>query len=180
MRGYLAIVSAIVVLYLSTPASAQDANHETSPQDSAALLKLAPPVYPPLARQARITGVINLSVSVRADGTVASVDVISGHPMLKQAAVDSAQQSEFTCSHCSDQLTPYLLTYEFKLEDRDPQDPCAADPNAAPPPLEIDPTKHQVTVSSWAVWICDPASKVEKVRSVKCLYLWKCETRYPL
>jgi len=42
------------------------------------------PVYPPLARQARIMGDVKILVGVRQDGSVASAEVVSGHPMLKQ------------------------------------------------------------------------------------------------
>src|SRR5215472_7484126 len=77
-----------------------------------ALTKLSPPVYPPLSRQARITGDVQLELKVRPDGSVAVVVVLSGHPMLKQTAVDSAQNSQFTCKGCSD-LTSYPMTYTF-------------------------------------------------------------------
>jgi outer membrane biosynthesis protein TonB len=58
------------------PASAE------APQ-TAVVLTLSPPLYPPLARQARIMGDVKLRIGIRRDGTVATADVISGHPMLK-------------------------------------------------------------------------------------------------
>jgi TonB family protein len=73
------------------------------------------PFYPPLARQARIAGDVVLEVGVRRDGTVASVKVISGHPMLKQAALESAQKSTFQCQGCTQETNSYALTYTFGL-----------------------------------------------------------------
>ena len=71
------------------------------------------PVYPPLARQARIMGDVKILVGVRQDGTVASAEVVSGHPMLKQAALDSAQKSTFLCRECKSPVTLFTVTYTF-------------------------------------------------------------------
>jgi TonB family protein len=75
------------------------------------------PTYPPLARQARIVGDVKIQVRVRRDGSVDSSAVISGHPMLKQAALESAQKSTFECKGCTDMVTPLVLTYSFGYRD---------------------------------------------------------------
>jgi TonB family protein len=71
------------------------------------------PVYPPLARQARIMGDVKILVGVRQDGSVASAEVVSGHPMLKQAALESAQKSTFLCRECKGTVTLFTVTYTF-------------------------------------------------------------------
>jgi hypothetical protein len=48
------------------------------------------------------------------------------------------------------------------------------DPTEKQPPAEVDLLSHQVTVPAWVMGICDPA--VRRVRSAKCLYLWRCGT----
>jgi Gram-negative bacterial TonB protein C-terminal len=50
------------------------------------LSKLFPPNYPPLARQARIFGDVHLKVSIHSDGSINSVTLIDGPPVLVQAA----------------------------------------------------------------------------------------------
>jgi protein TonB len=50
------------------------------------------PVYPPEAKQAHIQGVVQLSATIAKDGTVRNPEVISGHPMLVQAALDAVRQ----------------------------------------------------------------------------------------
>jgi len=50
------------------------------------------PVYPPLAKEARISGVVQLSAIIGKDGTVKNLSVISGHPLLVQAAMDAVRQ----------------------------------------------------------------------------------------
>jgi protein TonB len=50
------------------------------------------PVYPPLARQARISGVVQLLGIIGTDGRVQQLRVIKGHPLLVQAARDAVRQ----------------------------------------------------------------------------------------
>jgi TonB family protein len=53
------------------------------------------PVYPPLALQARIQGVVTLNVSLAQDGTVREVRAVSGHPLLINSAIDAVKQWAF-------------------------------------------------------------------------------------
>src|SRR2546428_234034 len=50
------------------------------------------PVYPDLARQARIQGIVRLEAIISIDGRVTDLKVISGHPLMVQAALDAVQQ----------------------------------------------------------------------------------------
>jgi len=50
------------------------------------------PIYPPLARQARISGTVVLHAIIDKDGHVSELQVISGHPLLVQAAIDAVKQ----------------------------------------------------------------------------------------
>jgi len=50
------------------------------------------PRYPQPARQARVEGTVVLQVIIGKDGTVQSLHVVSGHPMLTQAATDAVKQ----------------------------------------------------------------------------------------
>ena len=59
---------------------------------SAKLLNRVQPVYPPLARQTRISGTVRLHAIVAKDGAIQSLEVISGHPVLQQAALDAVRQ----------------------------------------------------------------------------------------
>jgi protein TonB len=53
------------------------------------------PVYPPLAKQARIQGVVILEAVIGKDGAVNEIKVISGHPLLQQAAIDAVSQWKY-------------------------------------------------------------------------------------
>ena len=50
------------------------------------------PPYPPLARQARIQGTVVLQAVIGKDGAIQNLRVVSGHPMLAQAALDAVKQ----------------------------------------------------------------------------------------
>ena len=50
------------------------------------------PVYPPLAKQAHIQGVVHLSALIGKEGNVINLAVISGHPLLIPSALEAVQQ----------------------------------------------------------------------------------------
>jgi TonB family protein len=50
------------------------------------------PAYPPLARQAHVQGMVVLDADISKDGTIESLRVISGHPLLVPAAIDAVKQ----------------------------------------------------------------------------------------
>lgn len=56
------------------------------------LIQQVPPSYPALASRSRIFGDVRLDALIGTDGRVYEVKVISGHPMLVQAAMDSVRQ----------------------------------------------------------------------------------------
>ncbi len=58
----------------------------------AKLIRQAKPVYPPLARQAGISGHVLLSVILGKDGTIQNLTVAGGHPLLVPAAVEAVKQ----------------------------------------------------------------------------------------
>lgn len=58
----------------------------------AKLVKSVQPAYPVLARRARIEGTVRLQAVIAKDGSVQKVEVVSGHAVLVQSAVDAVQQ----------------------------------------------------------------------------------------
>ena len=166
---------AIVLCCVATTLSAQMTNGSDTAQSSVVLSSLSPPIYPPLARQAHIWGDVNLTLRIRQDGSVESTALVSGHAMLKQAALDSAQKSEFECHGCSEALTSYSLVYTFKFTEKK----CCTETDENEPQLRVDVTQSQnhVTILTDTACICDPSADVRRVRSAKCIYLWRCAFR---
>jgi len=50
------------------------------------------PEYPPLAKVARIQGVVRLEAIISRDGTVQDLKVLSGHPLLVKSALEAVQR----------------------------------------------------------------------------------------
>ena len=67
------------------------------------LVRRVQPTYPPLARQARIQGVVVLQAQISKDGSIQNLQLISGHPMLAPAAIEAVKQWKYK---------PYLLNGE--------------------------------------------------------------------
>lgn len=61
------------------------------------------PVYPPIARQARIQGTVELRAIISKTGTIENLAVVGGHPMLVTSAVEAVRQWRYR---------PYLLNGE--------------------------------------------------------------------
>ncbi len=50
------------------------------------------PIYPPLARSARIQGAVHLRAIISRSGTIENLQAMDGHPMLVGAAIDAVRQ----------------------------------------------------------------------------------------
>jgi TonB family protein len=53
------------------------------------------PVYPPLARQAGVQGAVVLQATVNAQGSVENLKIVSGHPLLIQAAINAVKNWKY-------------------------------------------------------------------------------------
>jgi protein TonB len=58
----------------------------------AMLMRKVIPDYPPLARSARISGVVRLIGTIGKDGTIRDLQLVSGHPLLSRAALEAVRQ----------------------------------------------------------------------------------------
>jgi protein TonB len=58
----------------------------------AKLVRKVIPEYPPIARSARISGVVRVIGTIGKDGTIQNLQVVSGHPMLTRAALEAVRQ----------------------------------------------------------------------------------------
>jgi len=61
------------------------------------------PSYPPIARQARVQGTVELRAIISKAGTIENLVVVSGHPMLVKSAIEAVRQWRYR---------PYLLNNE--------------------------------------------------------------------
>jgi protein TonB len=59
---------------------------------NALLIRNPQPIYPQIAKSARISGTVELSAIIGEDGKIQQLTVVSGHPLLRQAALDAVKQ----------------------------------------------------------------------------------------
>ncbi|HYM77862.1 MAG TPA: energy transducer TonB [Candidatus Dormibacteraeota bacterium] len=102
--------------------------------ESGLLITKVAPVYPQLARQARIQGTVTLQAVIDKDGNIDNLQLISGHPMLATAAIEAVKQWKYK---------PYVLNGQAVAVDTQIQvnfslqkDPPAA---GSSPPADAQP-----------------------------------------
>lgn len=82
------------------------------------LISKPQPVYPPIAKAARAQGVVTVQVLVSEDGKVMAAQAVSGHPLLRAAAVAAARQALFTPTLLDGKPVKVsgVVTYSFVLQ----------------------------------------------------------------
>ncbi|HEV2664662.1 MAG TPA: energy transducer TonB, partial [Blastocatellia bacterium] len=86
-----------------------------------AIRKVQPP-YPQLAKAARASGAVQVQVTISETGEVIEAAVISGHPLLRDAALQAARQWMFHPTELSGVPVKVqgILTFNFTLNDEEP------------------------------------------------------------
>ncbi len=88
---------------MPTLRSQPERTFRTSIMLEGSLIRRVQPVYPPLARSARVQGPVVLAAVINKSGTIDNLRALSGHPMLVPAAVDAVSQWRYR---------PYILNGE--------------------------------------------------------------------
>jgi TonB family protein len=95
----LAVNLSLAAYANSLPAQSPNSNQQgvagaAKPIDEYAVKKVEP-VYPPLARAAKVIGIVLVKVTSDEQGNVVSAEAVSGHPLLRDSAVDAARGWKF-------------------------------------------------------------------------------------
>ncbi len=106
---------------------------------------LPKPEYPAAARAVGADGTVSIYVVIDESGTVVSAEPVSGHPLLRAAAVKAAKEAKFTPTMLSGKpvQTMGLMTYRFMDPDRSAAVDSSAgtlaiqDANSKPPTAEM-------------------------------------------
>jgi protein TonB len=75
------------------------------------------PSYPPVARSARLEGTVLVEVVVDEQGNVILAEVVEGHPLLRESALQAARQWKFRPSLLNGRPIKVrgTLSFVFKL-----------------------------------------------------------------
>jgi len=84
----------------------------------AKVVSLPQPPYPPLARQIKVSGTVNVQILVDESGRVVAAHAVSGHPFLTKSAEDAAQRARFTPTVLNGQPVKVqgVITYNIVLQ----------------------------------------------------------------
>lgn len=69
------------------------------------LLTWDPPRYPFVAVAENVQGLVHLRVTIGQSGKVRSAEIVSGHPQLRESALDAAKKMIFACDKCGPDTT---------------------------------------------------------------------------
>lgn len=81
-------------------------------------VKRVNPEYPSVAKAAKASGAVQVQATISEEGKVTDVVTISGHPLLRESALNAARQWEFKPTELSGQPVKVqgILTFNFTLQ----------------------------------------------------------------
>jgi TonB family protein len=81
------------------------------------LLVSSAPIYPTMARHAHVEGQVTIEAVIDANGKLTNMTVISGPPLLQQAAIDSLRTWKYQPGYLNEKPVPTktLITVNFRL-----------------------------------------------------------------
>ena len=112
------------------------------------VVQVLTPRYPPIARQARIEGEVQMEVLLTPNGSVREIKPINGHPLLQQAADESIRQWKFKCSSwkCPENLkVPLVVVFRLRSETKHSDCPHIT---VSQPPIKLEITSHRSIVNT--------------------------------
>jgi protein TonB len=62
---------------------------------AANLIRKVEPVYPPLAKSARVQGTVEFTAVISKDGNIENLQLVRGHPLLVNAAKEAVLQWKY-------------------------------------------------------------------------------------
>ena len=82
------------------------------------VLSTPSPVYPPLAKQTRVQGIVSIDAVIDTQGNVVEMSAVSGHPLLISAALDAVKKWKYEPTYLNDQAVAVqlIVTVTFQLE----------------------------------------------------------------
>jgi TonB family protein len=94
------------------------------------IIQSVAPVYPPLARAAQVVGTVVLHAIIATDGSVQKLEVVSGPPLLLEAALDAVKQWRYQPTKLNGESVEVDTTIQvvFTLDGTPSQDSQAIDP----------------------------------------------------
>jgi TonB family protein len=88
--------AAVLIILIGSSGRLSAEMHVSAADALKAAVTKAPPEYPVIAKQMRVTGRVELEIKIGTEGKVEDVKVISGNALLTPAAVEAVKKWKFT------------------------------------------------------------------------------------
>ena len=117
---FAAILFCIAILSVQPQARAQKRTIVSGGVLNGKAISKPQPAYPPIAKAARASGTVTVQVVVDEDGNVSEAKALSGHPLLREAAVEAAYKAKFPPTKVSGERVKVsgVLTYQFVYKEK--------------------------------------------------------------
>jgi protein TonB len=79
------------------------------------LIRQIKPSYPPLAKAARVQGTVKFEAVIAKDGTIQNLHLISGPPLLVQAAMQAVQQWQYRPTLLNNEPVEVITTIDVNF-----------------------------------------------------------------
>ncbi len=114
-KHWLAVLAAF--LFVVTGSAQAQAVRMTEADAKKAVVNRVDPEYPPMARQLRLSGRVQLDVYIDEEGRVEKTEGVAGNPMLTNAAAAAVKKWKFTPVMSGGKASKAVagLSFDFKL-----------------------------------------------------------------
>jgi TonB family protein len=136
---------------------------------SGLLIRRVQPVYPPLARQARIQGTVILRATITTSGDVVNLQLISGHPMLAPAAIEAVKQWKYRPYMLNGEAVPVQTEIQVNFRLADEPDAVVGDSPGMinfKPPVTCRPEAASDTATSPCVRVSEAVMRATRIQKV--------------
>ena|SRR6187397_2797443 len=119
-----AVVLGLAVVAAPVAAFAQDPPPTSAPVRVGGLvkeptrIKYVEPVYPEIAKNAKVSGMVIIEIQIAKDGSVAKAKILKPAPLLDDAALEAVKQWKYTISYLANEPVEVLMivTVNFALK----------------------------------------------------------------
>ena len=81
----------------------------------AKLLRRVMPIYPALAKAARIQGTVRMAATIARDGSIQELQILEGHALLRGAAIDAVRQWLYQPTLLNGQPVEVITTIDVRI-----------------------------------------------------------------
>jgi TonB family protein len=125
-------MAAALAVVCGTPAAAQVPVRVGGDVKEPRRIQDVKPVYPEIAQQAGIQGIVIIEAIIGTDGAVESARVLRPVPLLDQAALDAVTQWRYTPTVLNGQAVPVVMTVTVTFNLSGPEKPREVSPDPLP------------------------------------------------